>query len=99
VFVRKYSQYLEEKVLVYKTLRVEFERNPDVVKSYTLEELFERMPRLQSQLNALINTRASKDHINNPIIVTGFTLLLKDSFKLYQALNIGVITLIGTMLE
>ena len=60
VFVRKYSQYLEEKVLVYKTLRVEFERNPDQVKTYTIEELLERLPRLQSQLNALINTRVKQ---------------------------------------
>jgi len=60
----------------------------------TAEESFEKIPRLQSQLNALLNCRASKDHINNNIIATAFTLLLKDSFKLYSALNDGIINIL-----
>lgn len=59
LFVRKYSQYLEEKVLVYKILGLEFEKEFQNTKNYTTEELFERIPRLQSQLNALLNCRVS----------------------------------------
>jgi len=91
VFIQKYGQYLEEKVLVFKMLNVEFEKDPTVTRSFTVDEAFEKIPRLQSQLNALLNCRASKGHINNPIIVYGFTLLLKDSFKLYRALNDAII--------
>jgi len=94
IFIRKYSQYLEEKVLVYKILNVEFDKDPDVVRSYSTEELFERLPRLQSQMNALLNCRASKDHINNNLIAYSFTLLLKDSFKLYSGLNQGIILML-----
>lgn len=94
IFIRKYSQYLEEKVLVFKTLTTEFEKDPSITKSYTVDELLERLPRLQSQLNALINCRASKEHINNAIIITAWNYLLKDSFKLFSALNFGVIILL-----
>jgi len=91
IFIRKYAQYLEEKVLVYKIVNVEFEKDAAATKNLTSDEAFEKIPRLQSQLNALLNCRASKDHINNNIIATGFTLLLKDSFKLYSSLNDGII--------
>jgi len=94
VFINKYGQYLEEKVLVYKMLNVEFEKDPNVTKTFNMDESFEKVPRLQSQVNALLNCRASKNHINNPIIVYGFTLLLKDSFKLYRALNDAIIHLL-----
>jgi len=94
IFVRKYSQYLEEKVLVYKIANVEFEKDTVATKNMTVDESFEKIPRLQSQLNALLNCRASKDHINNNIIATAFTLLLKDSFKLYSALNDGIINIL-----
>eukprot|EP01114_Cavostelium_apophysatum_P010613 TRINITY_DN2454_c0_g1_i6.p1 TRINITY_DN2454_c0_g1~~TRINITY_DN2454_c0_g1_i6.p1 ORF type:complete len:592 (-),score=198.09 TRINITY_DN2454_c0_g1_i6:78-1853(-) len=94
IFVRKYSQYIEEKVLVYKILSVEFEKDASVTKTYTTDEAFERIPRLQSQMNALLNCRASKDHLNNAIIVNSFGMLLKDSFKLYKALNDGIINLL-----
>jgi hypothetical protein len=99
VFVQKYGQYLEEKVLVFKMLNVEFEKDPTITKSFTVDEAFEKIPRLQSQMNALLNCRASKNHINNPIIVYGFTLLLKDSFKLYRSLNDAIIHVLGKVSE
>jgi len=94
MFVRKYSQYLEEKVLVYKILGIQFESDPAVIKTYTVEETFERIPRLQSQFNALLNCRSSKEHINNAITIYAFNLMLKDSFKLYRALNDAIIILL-----
>jgi len=94
LFVRKYSQYLEEKVLVYKILGLEFEKEFENTKNYSAEELFERIPRLQSQLNALLNCRSAKDHLNNSIIIFAFGLMLKDSFKLYKALNDAIINML-----
>jgi len=94
LFVRKYSQYLEEKVLVYKILGLEFEKEFQNTKNYSSEELFERIPRLQSQLNALLNCRSAKDHLNNSIIIFSFGLMLKDSFKLYKALNDAIINML-----
>jgi hypothetical protein len=57
IFIQKYSQYLEEKVLVFKMLSMEFERDPGVTKTFSVDDSFEKVPRLQSQLNALLNCR------------------------------------------
>lgn len=43
--------------MVFKFCEIEFEKNPTVTKEFTQDQLFERLPRLQSQLNALINCR------------------------------------------
>jgi ANTH domain len=94
VFVRKYARFLEEKVVVFKIAKMEFERDPAALRKLETDELLEKLPRLQSLLNALLNTKASKDHINNQIIVSSFQLLLKDSFRLYRALNEGIIVLL-----
>jgi hypothetical protein len=55
VFIRKYAQYLEEKVVVYRELKMEFEKDPALCKGLTIDEAFARLPKLQRQLDALIN--------------------------------------------
>jgi hypothetical protein len=57
IFVQKYGQYLEEKVIVYKVLKIEFEKNPEITTTFSMYECIEKIPRLQSQLNALLNCR------------------------------------------
>lgn len=57
MFIKKYAQYLEEKILVYKAVGYEFEKSPNVASTYDLSQAFENLPRIQSQLNALINIR------------------------------------------
>jgi hypothetical protein len=57
IFIRKYSQYLEEKVVLFKMCDVEFEKEPAVPKSFGADECLEKLPRIQSQMNALINTK------------------------------------------
>ena len=59
VFIRKYAQYLEEKVLVYRALRMEFEKDPALLKNLSVEESFVRLPKIQRQLDALINCQVS----------------------------------------
>lgn len=94
VFIRKYAQYLEEKVLVYRALRMEFEKDPALLKGLSVEESFVRLPKIQRQLDALIHCQTSAEAITNPITALAFEMLLKDSFKLYRGLNDGVITLL-----
>lgn len=55
VFIRKYAQYLEEKVLVFRALRMEFEKDPTLLKGLSVEESFVRLPKIQRQLDALIH--------------------------------------------
>eukprot|EP01117_Protostelium_nocturnum_P006905 TRINITY_DN2478_c0_g2_i1.p1 TRINITY_DN2478_c0_g2~~TRINITY_DN2478_c0_g2_i1.p1 ORF type:complete len:566 (-),score=233.05 TRINITY_DN2478_c0_g2_i1:197-1894(-) len=94
--IRKYSQYLEEKVLLYKIVGIRFEREGQSVSPSTLpvNEALEKIPRMQSQLNALLNTRGAKDTINNSITIYAFSMLLKDSFPLYKSLNDNIIVLL-----
>ncbi|PRP86493.1 ANTH domain-containing protein [Planoprotostelium fungivorum] len=94
IFIRKYSQYLEEKVLLFKLVGVEVEKRPESVKAFSAMECLEKLPRLQSQLNALLNTRGAKEYINNSITISAFNMLLKDSFPLYRSLNDGIIILL-----
>jgi len=94
VFIRRYAQYLAEKILVYKVLGVEVEKDPGAIKNIPVKETLEKLPRVQSQLNALLNSRGSKDHINNAIIIYAFSILLKDSFPLYRAINDGILILL-----
>lgn len=94
VFIRKYAQYLEEKVMVFRSLRMEFDRDPTLLKNLSVEDSFVRLPKLQRQLDALIHCQTSAEAITNPITALAFEMLLKDSFKLYRGLNDGIITLL-----
>jgi phosphatidylinositol-binding clathrin assembly protein len=94
LFVRKYARFLEEKVEVFKIAQIDFERDPAALKQLGTDELLEKLPWLQSLFNALLNTRAGKEYINNQIIVSSVQLLLKDSLRLYSALNEGIIALL-----
>lgn len=94
VFIRKYALYLEEKVMVFRALRMEFEKDPGLLKGLSIEDSFVRLPKLQRQLDALINCQTSAEAITNPITSLAFEMLLKDSFKLYRGLNDAVITLL-----
>lgn len=96
VFVRKYALYLEEKVMVFRALRMEFEKDPGLLKGLSVEDSFVRLPKLQRQLDALINCQTSAEAITNPITALAFEMLLKDSFKLYRGLNDAIITLLET---
>jgi hypothetical protein len=93
--VQKYAKYLEENVSVLRLIGFNFERNKDSLKSLAPKEAFKRVPKLQSQLNALLNCKMRQHHIGrNALIISTYMLLLKDSLVLYPMLNVGVIGLI-----
>jgi len=95
VFIRKYAKYLEEKISVLRLLGFQFEKQPNATKNLKLDEAFKRIPKLQSQLNALLNCKIRSAHITqNALIVTTYVLLLKDSLVLYQELNVGIVGLL-----
>lgn len=95
LFVRKYAKYLEEKVSVLRLIGIQFEKTRDACKSLPDKEAFKRVPKLQSQLNALLNCKMRAQHVGkNLLIVSTYMLLLKDSLVLYPILNDGVIGLI-----
>lgn len=57
VFVKKYAKYLEEKVSVLRLLGYQFEKNQDAVKNLKGQAVYKVIPKLQSQLNALLNCK------------------------------------------
>eukprot|EP00028_Trichosphaerium_sp_Am-I-7-wt_P001808 CAMPEP_0168528116 /NCGR_PEP_ID=MMETSP0405-20121227/13057_1 /TAXON_ID=498012 /ORGANISM="Trichosphaerium sp, Strain Am-I-7 wt" /LENGTH=405 /DNA_ID=CAMNT_0008551459 /DNA_START=329 /DNA_END=1546 /DNA_ORIENTATION=+ len=95
VFIRKYAKYLEEKVSVLRLLGFQFEKQPDACKKLKLDQAFKRIPKLQSQLNALLNCKMKSHHVTqHALIVTTYVLLLKDSLILYRILNEGIVSLL-----
>lgn len=93
-FVRKYAQYLEEKVNVFKALKIEFDKKPDACKQLTVDDMFVKLPKLQSLVNSLLNTRVQRADLNNSLVMDAYQYLLKDSFALYTCLSDGMINLI-----
>lgn len=57
LFVKKYAKYLEEKVSVLRLLNFQFESQKDVCKGIKPPKAFKVVPKLQSQLNALLNCK------------------------------------------
>ena len=56
-FVKKYAKYLEEKLSVLRLLGFQFENQKDVCKNIKPPKAFKVVPKLQSQLNALLNCK------------------------------------------
>jgi len=95
VFVKKYAKYLEEKVSVLRLLGFQFEKNKDSVKSLKPPKCFKIVPKLQSQLNALLNCKMRTQHVGqNQLIHRTYILIMKDSLALYTMLNDAVLQLL-----
>jgi len=95
VFVKKYAKYLEEKVSVLRLLGFQFEKNTNAVRNLKPPKCFKIVPKLQSQLNALLNCKMRTQHVGqNPLIHRTYILIMKDSLILYQMLNEAIIQLL-----
>jgi hypothetical protein len=94
VFISKYSRYLEEKVSVYKTAGIQFEKEKDCLTDFSdLPHTLRLISKLQSQLNALCNCKLRVRVSDLKLIKFAYRLLLKDSFILYAKLNEVMLTL------
>ena len=60
------------------------------MSSLSISAVLDRVPILQRQFDVLLKIHAGP-HMNNLTIVTAFTYLLKDAFRIFGALNDGVI--------
>jgi len=95
VFVKKYAKYLEEKVSVLRLLGFQFEKSKDAVKNLKPPKCFKIVPKLQSQLNALLNCKMRTQHVGqNQLIHRTYVLIMKDSLSLYSSLNDAIIQLL-----
>ena len=97
-YIRRYSRYLNQKALAYRTVAFDFtriERGKDgFFRSLDVDKLLKALPVLQQLLDALLEFDAKSHILSNPIVNSAFTLLFKDLIRLFACYNDGIINLL-----
>jgi phosphatidylinositol-binding clathrin assembly protein len=102
--IHSYAIYLEEKVAVYRELKVDFTKvtkeGGGRLKQLTVAKgLLREVNTLQRQLGTLLNCKFYLDEINNEITLYAFSLLVKDLLVMYRSINEGVISVLDQYFE
>ncbi|XP_054807481.1 putative clathrin assembly protein At5g57200 [Prosopis cineraria] len=109
-WVRAYAHYLEERLECFRVLRYDVEserltKSPSGTKTHSrtrmlaCDELLEQLPALQQLVHRLIGCQPEGAACCNYLIQYALALVLKESFKIYCAVNDGIINLVDVFFD
>ncbi|XP_076351953.1 uncharacterized protein LOC143247553 isoform X2 [Tachypleus tridentatus] len=98
-FIRRYSKYLNEKAVAYRSVAFDFckvkrGKEDGTLRTMNAEKLLKTVPALQNQLDALLEFDCTSSDLINPVIKACFMLLFRDLIRLFACYNDGIINLL-----
>lgn len=98
-FIRRYSRYLNEKAMSYRTVAFDFckikkGKDDSMLRQMSTDKLLKTLPVLQNQLDVLLEFECTANDLTNGVINMCFMLLFKDLIRLFACYNDGIINLL-----